>query len=102
MAARTTDDEGEEDEDEDDDEDDQGGAERPAVLTRCTRFAGAQLRVGVQESDFFDHADVRGPQAQPSFDPGRAHAVTVDGTRGIPGIWAGGGEGAKYWLHVPT
>lgn len=30
-------------------------------------------------------------------------AVTVDGTRGILGIWAGdGGEGAKYWLHVFT
>ncbi|CCK24455.1 Transposase for insertion sequence element ISRM3 [Streptomyces davaonensis JCM 4913] len=30
-------------------------------------------------------------------------AVTVDGTRGILGIWADeGGEGAKYWLHVFT
>ncbi len=28
-------------------------------------------------------------------------AVTVDGTRGILGIWAGDGrEGAKYWLYV--
>jgi putative transposase len=30
-------------------------------------------------------------------------AVTAEGTRDIPGIWAGdGGEGAKYWLHVFT
>jgi transposase-like protein len=25
-----------------------------------------------------------------------------DGTRDILGMWAGGGEGAKYWLHVFT
>ncbi|MFG2021912.1 IS256 family transposase [Actinomadura geliboluensis] len=33
-----------------------------------------------------------------------ALAVTVDGTRDILGLWAGdgGGEGAKYWLHVLT
>ncbi|WP_433461831.1 IS256 family transposase [Spirillospora sp. CA-128828] len=33
-----------------------------------------------------------------------ALAVTVDGTREILGLWAGdgGGEGAKYWLHVLT
>ncbi len=30
-----------------------------------------------------------------------ALAVTVDGERDILGLWAGGGgEGAKYWLHV--
>lgn len=32
-----------------------------------------------------------------------ALTVTVDGTRDIPGLWAGdGGEGTKYWLQVPT
>jgi len=34
-----------------------------------------------------------------------ALAVTCDGTRDILGLWAGdagGGEGAKYWLHVLT
>ncbi|NDU77986.1 IS256 family transposase [Actinomadura sp. DSM 109109] len=33
-----------------------------------------------------------------------ALAVTADGTRDILGLWAGdgGGEGAKYWLHVLT
>jgi putative transposase len=28
--------------------------------------------------------------------------VTVDGRRDMLGIWAGGGEGAKYWLAVLT
>ena len=32
-----------------------------------------------------------------------ALAVTVDGGRGILGLWAGdGGEGAKFWLGVLT
>jgi transposase-like protein len=35
-----------------------------------------------------------------------APAVSCDGRRDILGLWAGdataGGEGAKYWLHVPT
>lgn len=29
-----------------------------------------------------------------------ALAITVDGERDILGLWAGGGEGAKLWLHV--
>ncbi|NIL56518.1 hypothetical protein HCB18_05860 [Salinispora arenicola] len=33
---------------------------------------------------------------------GLAPAVTIDGNRDILGLWAGGGEGATFWLSSPS
>lgn len=53
---------------------------------------------------FIDAVQVKLPDGQVANRPIHvAMAVTVDGERGILGLWAGdGGEGARFWLHVLT